>query len=63
MSTGEDAIEAVIAAIIIVVGLGILGNLWAPGSITPEQIATVVEFLVYVFVVIVFISVIMSAIE
>jgi hypothetical protein len=63
MTTGEDAIETVIAAIILVVGLGILANLSAPGSITPEQIATVVEFLVYVFVVIVAFSVIKSAVE
>lgn len=63
MTTGEDAIEAVISAIILVVGLGIVANLWAPGSISTEQIATVVELLVYVFVVVVFLSVILSIFE
>lgn len=63
MTTGENAIEAIISVIILVVGLGILANLWAPGSITTEQIATVVEWLVYIFVVVVFLSIILSAIE
>ena len=63
MTTGEDAIEAIISGIILVVALGILANLWAPGSITTEQIAAIVELLVYILVGVVFLSIIISVVE
>jgi hypothetical protein len=63
MSSAEDVLQAVTSLVILAIGLGVLANVANPGSVSVDQIAGLIELLVYVFVGILFVSVIISALE